>query len=99
MPNHHEISLSYPDLQEMLEELQQEGANYRSQGCEISWTLQQPFGKWSNRSVHLRDDLDLSLTEWDVQETFQLMTDAPGKGKGGRLPLVCFLAWFYFILS
>ncbi|MCG8362200.1 MAG: AraC family transcriptional regulator [Pseudanabaenales cyanobacterium] len=75
MPNHHAISLDYRDLQAMLEELQQQGMSYRSQGNEISWELHQPFGKWSSRSVHLRDELDLSMTEWDVQEDFRILVD------------------------
>ncbi|NCJ08703.1 hypothetical protein GS597_19770 [Synechococcales cyanobacterium C] len=77
MLGHHEISLSYSDLQEMLAELQQQmDVNYRSEGDEISWSLEQPFVNWFSRSVHLRDDLNLSITEWDVKETFKLIVDA-----------------------
>lgn len=76
MPSRHAISFTYSDLQEMLEELrQQRGITYRSQGSEISWDLHQPFGKWSSRSVQLRDKLNLSITEWDVQGDFSLTVD------------------------
>ena len=81
MPSCYEISLAYSDLQEMLAELQQEtgwqatGANYRAKGDEIAWELHQSFGKWSNCSVHLRDDLDLIVTEWDLQENLRLTVD------------------------
>ena len=76
------ISLTERDLQEMLAELQQEtghheiGTNYRADDREIAWKLHKPFGKWSNRSFHLRDYLTLSLTEWDFQEnlSFQVKT-------------------------
>ena len=81
MPSRHPVSLTYSDLHEMLAELQQDArqqeteANYRAKGDEISWKLHKSFGTWSNRSVHLRDDLDLSVIEWDFQEDLRLTTD------------------------
>ncbi|MEM9805943.1 MAG: AraC family transcriptional regulator [Cyanobacteria bacterium P01_D01_bin.56] len=70
------ISLNDSDLEEMLAELQQQpeqqaiGEHYRADDSEIIWTLDKPFGKWSNRLFHLRDYLTLTLTEWNFQEDF-----------------------------
>lgn len=80
MSSHHTISLTYSDLQDLLVETQQEADPWglkadRMQGGEISWNLQHTFGTWFSRSIHLRDDLDLSITEWDIQETFKLIVD------------------------
>lgn len=74
MLSRHQISLSYDNLQEMLKETQQ-GSSYIAEGPDIVWELNQPFGKWSNHQMHLRDELHLSLTQWDVQEDFKLMMD------------------------
>ncbi|HHP7245980.1 MAG TPA: helix-turn-helix transcriptional regulator [Elainellaceae cyanobacterium] len=81
MSSRHKISLAYSDLQDMLAESPQKvsqpetEANYRAKGHEVSLELHKSFGTWSNRSVHLRDDLDLTVTEWDLQENLQLTVD------------------------
>jgi len=81
MSSCHEISLAYSDLQDMLAESSQKlsqpetEANCQAKGNETSWELHKPFGKWSNRSVHLRDDLELTITEWDLQEHLRLTVD------------------------
>ncbi|MEM9266039.1 MAG: helix-turn-helix domain-containing protein [Cyanobacteria bacterium P01_F01_bin.13] len=71
-----QVFLNDRDLEEMLTELQQEpeqqniGEHYQASDSEIIWTLDKPFGRWSNQSFHLRDYLTLTLTEWDFHENF-----------------------------
>ena len=79
----HVISLNYSDFQDMLEEKrqtspqpsQQPGPSDLAEKQEISWELQQPFGKWSNRLVPLKESLSLSISEWEAQETVNLTLD------------------------
>ena len=71
-----QVFLNDSDLEEMLAELQQQpeqqdiNEHYRANDSEVIWTLNKPFGKWSNHSFHLRDYLTLTLTEWNFQENF-----------------------------
>ncbi|MEM8639248.1 MAG: AraC family transcriptional regulator [Cyanobacteria bacterium P01_G01_bin.54] len=43
---------------------------------EVSWELHHTFGTWSNRSIHLREGLDLSVVAWTLQENLSLTIDA-----------------------
>lgn len=81
MSSRDEISLTDSDLQEMLaasppEPHQRETrTGAQAEGNEVVWTLNQPFGQWSNHSVHLRDGLDLTVVEWDFQQNVSFTVD------------------------
>lgn len=81
-----QISLTYSDLREMLAEdiladlqqdtdRQQTKTAYRAKGDETAWELRRSFGTWSNHAAQLRDDLSLSMTEWDFQENLGLTVE------------------------
>ena len=83
MPTPCKRSFTCTDLQEILSELQQQvepqeigTANYRIAGNESAWELCQPFGTWSGQTIALRNGLDLSLVEWDMQEPLLLTAEA-----------------------
>lgn len=82
MSTHYKFSFTATDFQEMLAEFQQQvgpqetGASYRVAGNESAWQLQKSFGTWSGHAIDLRDGLDLSLVEWDMQEDLCLTAEA-----------------------
>ncbi|MEL6380962.1 MAG: AraC family transcriptional regulator [Cyanobacteria bacterium J06626_18] len=63
------LALSAGSLPAMLAESQRQvGARYQVEADEITWTLQQPFGRWHSRSVQVREGLDLVFTRANLQE-------------------------------
>ncbi|MEM6500599.1 MAG: AraC family transcriptional regulator [Cyanobacteria bacterium P01_C01_bin.89] len=80
-----DISLNYSDLLEMLAESQEVPkqqetspemrSSYRAEGHEVSWELYNPFGRWSSRAIDVREGLNLSVVEWDLQQDFSLTID------------------------
>ncbi|MEM9809029.1 MAG: AraC family transcriptional regulator [Cyanobacteria bacterium P01_D01_bin.56] len=83
MSSHYKFAFTNTDFQEMLGELQQQagtqeiGARYQVEGNESAWRLQKSFGTWSGHAIDLRDGLDLSLVDWDIQEDLSLTSEAP----------------------
>ncbi|NDJ17909.1 helix-turn-helix transcriptional regulator [Myxacorys almedinensis] len=70
------LSLSYSNIQELLEELQlQTGTLCQVQNYETSFQLSQPFGRWSIRWFDPWDKFELHITEWELQEHLSLLTE------------------------
>ncbi|MEM9219343.1 MAG: AraC family transcriptional regulator [Cyanobacteria bacterium P01_F01_bin.150] len=82
MSTNYKFSFTTTDFQEMLGEFQQQvgpqetGASYQVAGNESAWKLQKSFGTWSGHAIDLRDGLDLSLVDWDIQEDLCLTAEA-----------------------
>ncbi|MEM1278943.1 MAG: AraC family transcriptional regulator [Cyanobacteria bacterium P01_H01_bin.152] len=82
MSTRYKFSFTTTDFQDMLAEFQQQvgpqgtGANYRLEGNEHTWELQNSFGTWSGQLLNLRDGLDLSLDELNIQEPLCLIAEA-----------------------